>query len=181
MAPLGPLREYLYPVVLFSLHLHLGSNFLSIYSRCESPVQLTFLSFFISLGICLQPSTTLLEKKWRLTFNLFVFGLRFGGSSALLVARPVSENSRYYVLKPTFKMLCERSFCCAAEDVEHRDVFLRTESGYFQAHRLLLVAASPFFTQVQRQIAPPYSSVAGSGSGSGAFLTPGSEIRIRDG
>ena len=55
--------------------------------------QLTFLAFFISLGILFQPSTTLLEKKWHLTSNLVVFGLRFRGSSALLVARPVSEAS----------------------------------------------------------------------------------------
>ncbi len=70
-------------------------------------------------------------------------------------------------------------FCCAAEDEEHRDVFLRTESGYFQAHRLLLAAASPFFTQVQREIAPPYSSVADPGSG--ASLTPGSGMGNKSG
>jgi hypothetical protein len=36
--------------------------------------------------------------------------------------------------------------------MENRDVFLRTETGYFQAHRILLAAASPFFRQVPSSV-----------------------------
>jgi hypothetical protein len=71
IALLGPLRECLFPVVLYTSIL--TPVFSS--SRCESPVQLcvcyaflkqlTFLASFSSLCIWFQASTTLLEKKWR--------------------------------------------------------------------------------------------------------------------
>jgi hypothetical protein len=46
----------------------------------------TFLAFFTLLGIWFQLSTTLLEKKFLLTFNLAGLGLKLSGPSELLVA-----------------------------------------------------------------------------------------------
>ncbi len=55
-------------------------------------------------GFMLHDSTTLLEKKCRLTYNLAAFCLKFRGSPALLVARPVFAASWNHVLWSTLSI-----------------------------------------------------------------------------
>jgi len=80
----------------FSLHLGVSHQFSFVFVFETALIsRILHLTLY---GIWFQSSTTLLEKKWRLTSNLLVLGLRFRGSSALLVARPVSTASWNHVL-----------------------------------------------------------------------------------